>query len=340
MKYNTKTKQRIGLKILLFVGILLVMSALVVGFIAKQTYDNNLKAISSVSKKVQFDVQDGATTSSIAVNLKDKQIIRSDWAFEFYIRSHKDLGPIQSGTYRLDQNQSIPEIVKTLTTGKVATDLITILPAKNLEQIKAIFIKAGYTSQQTEEALSPSQYSAHPALSSKPENATLEGYLYPETFQKTGSTKPQDIVKMSLDEMQKRLTADVKAGFEKQGLTIHQAITLASIVENESATANDRAKVASVFLNRLKNYMKLESNATDEYSADNPAYNTYKIDGLPPGPISNVSESSIKAVAFPANTDYLFFVTADDKKTTYFSKTVEEHNALVRQYCKLNCAPH
>ncbi len=327
-------------KVLLIIFAVILVTILGAGAYVKMTYDKGLKAVSSVSEKVNFSVEKGMTIDEIAKSLKEKGLIKSDLIFRYYLRTHKDIGTIQAGEYLLDKNQTLEDIVRVLTGGKVATDQVTILPAKNLDLIKKSFIKSGYSESEVDADLNPSLYSAHPALAGKPAGATLEGYLYPETFQKTADTKLENIIKLSLDETNKRLTPDVKQGFASQGLSVYQAITLASIVENESATANDRAKVASVFLNRLKIKMRLESNATDEYSANNPAYDTYKIDGLPPGPISNVSGSSLEAVARPAQTDYLFFVTADDHKTTYFSKTVEEHNALVRQYCKLNRAPH
>ena len=136
-------------------------------------------------------------------------------------------------------------------------------------------------------------------------------------------------------------------------MTTHQAVILASIVEREVSKPEDRAQVAQVFLKRIKMGMKLQSDATASYGAVlngedinnmtssqilnyNSAYNTYLNTGLPPGPISNVSEASLKAVANPAQTDWLYFVSGDDK-VTYFSKTLEEHEALVQQHCKTNC---
>lgn len=339
MKQTSKLRNK---KATIFLAILTVLVlSLVAGLVVfKIKYENNLTAISSVSRKIPFNIENGTPTSVIATELKQKNVIKSDWAFELYIRNNKSLGSIQAGQYLLDQNQSVAEIAKIITSGKVATDLVTILPARNLEQIKQNFVKSGYTAEEVEKALNPDNYSSHPSLVDKPKGASLEGYLFPETFQTTANTTLEDVIKMSLDELNKKLTKEVIEGFKKQGLNIHQALSLGSIVENESATADDRAKVASVFLNRLAIKMRLESNATDEYSASNPGYDTYKIDGLPPGPISNVSQSTIQAVANPSKTDYLFFVTADDLKTTYFSKTAEEHASLVREYCKLNCAPH
>jgi UPF0755 protein len=132
----------------------------------------------------------------------------------------------------------------------------------------------------------------------------------------------------------------------KRGLSMHEGIILASIVEQEVSTPEDRAKVAQVFYNRMKRGMLLQSDVTAFYGAhilgvspsthvDSP-YNTYVHPGLPVGPISNVSATSLQAVANPANSDYLYFVAGDDG-TTYFSHTQAEHEALVRQYCIKLC---
>ncbi len=135
-------------------------------------------------------------------------------------------------------------------------------------------------------------------------------------------------------------------------MSTHRAITLASILEREVVTQDDRKQAAQVFLKRLGSDIKLQSDATASYGAvlDGVAdklnynqtllydskYNTYENAGLPPGPISNVSESSLEAVAAPASTDWLFFVSGDDG-TTYFSKTGQEHQALTERYCKKLC---
>ena len=146
--------------------------------------------------------------------------------------------------------------------------------------------------------------------------------------------------------MKKRLTPDVRAAFTKKGFTVHQGVILASIVEQEVSNTTDRPVVAQVFLKRLQDGMQLGSDVTAFYGAiiagkapsvnyDSP-YNTRIHDGMPPGPISNVSTSSLQAVATPANTDYVYFVAGDDGKT-YFSHTLDEHEALTEQHCKKLC---
>jgi UPF0755 protein len=310
----------------------LVISALVV----RNTYNQNLKPLSNISKKHVVTIQPGSSTAQISNALKSRGVIKSEWAFEWYVRNRQPKDELKAGTYVFDQTQSVPEIVNIIIGGKVATDLVTILPGKRLEDSKADFIKAGFSHAEVEAAFEPSQYSSHPALSEKPKEATLEGYLYPETFQKTAETKLKEVILLSLDEMALRLTDEVKKAIAKQGLNVHQAIILASIIEGEVSSPEERALVAQVFEKRLKEGIRLESNATDEYAKINPAYDSYKIDGLPPGPISNFTESSLKAVAYPAGTDWLYFVTGDNG-VTHFSKTLQEHEALVAKYCTTLC---
>jgi UPF0755 protein len=171
--------------------------------------------------------------------------------------------------------------------------------------------------------------------------------LYPDSFQKTATTDPKTIVAESLAEMQKHLTPDIRTGFAKQGLTVYQGVTLASIVEQEVPGQDDRNQAAQVFLKRLKIGMVLGSDVTAFYGAikdgvppsvtyDSP-YNTRIHKGLPPGPISNVTDSSLYAVAHPANTDWLYFVAGDDGKT-YFAKTEADHEANVSNYCHKLCS--
>jgi UPF0755 protein len=314
--------------------------------IVRKSYESNLRPVSNASTNHVVTIQIGSAPSEIADTLKAKGVIRSDWAFEWYIRNHNLREELKAGTYVLHENQSVPQIVDVLVSGKVATDLVTILPAQRLDQIRAAFIKAGFVDKDVDVALEPTQWAAHPALTDKPKEANLEGYLYPESFQKTAETTPKDIVKLSLDEMQLRLTSEVRQAISKQGLTLHQGIIFASIIEQEVSAGQDRPQVAQVFLKRYRQGMQLGSDVTAFYGAiinnkepsvdyDSP-YNTRLHVGLTPGPISNISESSLKAVAFPAGTDWLYFVAGDDGKT-YFSKTLAEHEELTKKYCTKLC---
>lgn len=337
MKFSHYSPRKFPVKGLIIALILVVIIGIVAAAYAiRQSYASHLKPLSSASRTQVITVEPGATTAEIADMLAEKGVIRSDWSFEWYVRSKNLRDSLKAGTYVVDQNQSVQEIVQVIVDGKVATDLVTIFPGKRLEETKQKFIEYGFTKTEVEQAFEPTQYASHPALTDKPKDASLEGYLYPETFQKTADTSLKDIIALSLDEMERRLTPDLRQAVAEQGLTLHQAMILASIVEGEVSSPEDRTKVAQVFLKRLDEGMRLESNATDSYAKINPAYDTYKIAGLPPGPVSNFTATAIQAVAYPAKTDWLYFVSGDDGKT-HFSKTFEEHEQNIEKYCTTLC---
>lgn len=336
LKYSYRSKRmrtrRIVLIIFLVILSLLIISAVVV----RKSYNDNLKPLSSSKETSAVTVEPGSVPSEIASTLKSKGIIKSDWAFEWYVRNHNLREQLKAGTYLLSPSDSIPEIAQIISEGKVATDLVTILPGKNLDEIKASLIESGFSAGEVDKALEPGQYANHPALTDKPKNASLEGYLYPESFQKTSDTTAAQIVKLSLDEMQKRLTPEMRKALTSNGLTLHQSITLASIIEQEVSNPADKPQVAQVFLKRLQEGGRLESDATNDYAKKDPKYNTYEVKGLPPGPIGNVTEETLNALAYPADTDWHYFVSGDDGKT-HFSKTLEEHQALTKKYCTQLC---
>lgn len=337
------------------VVLLLCLLVAVIGAMiaARQYYNTNLQPVSQLTASKLITIESGASTKQVAAQLHDASMIRDATVFEWYVRINGLRENIQAGSYYLRPNMSVQEIVGILTQGKVATDLFTILPGKRLDQIRQAFIDAGYDAASVDAALNPAQYKDHPALVDKPAAASLEGYLYPESFQKTATTKPETIIKQSLDLTQRYLTPEVRAGFVRHGLTVHEGVIVASIVEQEVSgkNPNDRPMVAQVFLKRLQIGMELGSDSTAVYGAkvagktltvgesigyDSP-YNTRMHTGMPPGPISNISESSLKAVAMPAQTDYVYFVSGDDG-ATYFSRTFEEHEANIAAHCKALCA--
>lgn len=332
---------------------ILVLTVLVAGvFLVRRTYLDGLKPVSSSQKSQLFTVEQGASVQEVAASLKAANLIRSSRSFEWYFRT-KDLREyMQAGTYSLHPGMSVSEIAEVLTKGRVATDLVTILPGKRIDEVRDGLINAGFEPGQVDAALDPARYADHPALVDKPDDANLEGYIYPESFQKTAETSPEAIIRAALDETHSVLTPKVRAGLVRQGLTVHEGIILASIVENEVRSADDRSKAAQVFLKRLSIGMPLQSDATSKYGAilagkepsptfDSP-YNTYNHKGLTPTPISNMTKISIEAVANPAATDYLYFVSGDEDEhgtsITYFSRTIEEHEAFVRRYCTKLCA--
>lgn len=345
--YRYDTRRRRWPKVLAIVLVLIIIAVSMGVWVLRRSYYANLGPVGGGSQRVLVTIETGATVHEVALTLQEKHLIKTSWSFEWYVRAHSLRDKIQAGTYEINQTQGVADIVDMIVHGRVAKDLFTILPGQRLDQIKQAFVKAGYTEAEVATAFEPAQYADHPALVDKPAGATLEGYLYPDSFQKVATTKASTIVRQSLDLMQQHLTQEVRAGFVAQGLTVHQGVIVASIVEQEVGKASDRPIVAQVLLRRYHIGMSLGSDVTAYYGAviagQKPSvgydsvYNTRLHKGLPAGPISNVSDSSLKAVAFPASTDYLFFVAGDDG-TTHFSHTEAEHEALTRQYCIKLCS--
>lgn len=347
MRYtNRPARKRWPRRILLLVtvgAVLIVGSTIAVRYV----YNENLKPVSTSQKPQEVTIKQGYTVDDIGKLLEQKGLIRSAWAFRLYVSSKEARNALQAGTYELAPNQSVAEIVSLLTHGKIVTNLVTILPGQRIDQVRKRLIQDGFSEAGVDAALNPSSYPGHPALVDKPAAASLEGYLYPDSYQRTAETDAEVVIRASLEQMDKQLTPDLRSAFAKQGLSTYQGIILASIVEREVPSQTDRDQVAQVFLKRLRIGMRLQSDATAAYGAIlagakpssgyDSAYNTYKHEGLPPTPISNVTISSLKAVAYPANTDWLYFVSGDDG-TTHFSKTIAQHEANVAQYCKRLCS--
>lgn len=323
-------------------GILLLV--LVVGL--RVWYGNNLRPVSDSNAPVYFTVQSGESKNQIADDLQASHLIRNAKAFETYLRSN-EITILQAGTYILKPSLSAQQIAQMMSTGQVAKNLLTILPGKRLDQIQKAFEAAGYPTNEITSAFRPSNYLGHPALNSLPTGAGLEGYLYPDSFQRITSTPATTILTESLDEMAKRLTPDIVNGFAAHGLSVFQGITLASIVYQETDNQLYEPTIAQVFLSRIAQNIALESNVTANYAADlagvprsttiDSPYNTYLHPGLPPGPIGNFASSALKAVAHPSNTDYLYFVADEQTHKVYFAHTQAEHNAQAQQYCPNTC---
>lgn len=334
-------------KTLLIIAIIAVFIVGGLALGARRYYYDNLKPVSaSSSETVQFVIPSGAVLPEIADSLKEANLIRDTRVFQQYVRSNGADEDIKAGTYELSPSYAVQDIVAIITEGKIVSSLITILPGMNLEQIKEAFTRSGYSTEEIAQGFEPTQYEDHPALAEKPAGANLEGYLYPESFQHTAESEVSDIIRASLDEMQKVLTPEIKNGITAQDLTVYEGMILASMIAKEVSNVEDKHTVAQVFLLRLEQGMRLESDPTAFYGAKldgqpnsvgyESAFNTYFIASLPPTPISNVTKADLEAVVEPSNSDYLFFVAGDDGNT-YFSRTLAEHEALTRQHCTTLC---
>ncbi|MCB0311460.1 MAG: endolytic transglycosylase MltG, partial [Bdellovibrionales bacterium] len=303
--HDRRTRFAMPNRLWIVLGIVIAV-ALIRVILARSLYYRGLEPVSSSQETTIYTVEQGATVKEIAQGLEEKKLIRSAWSMELYIHSKQLSEKMLAGTYALSPSEGTPSIVRTMTRGEVATRLVTILPGKRIDQVRAGLINDGFDPDSVDAALDPAQYSDLPVMAIKPKNVnTLEGLLWPESFQRDSSTTASTIIRQSLAEMGEQLTTDVQASFARQGLTTYQGVTLASILIQEVDKPNDQAQAAQVFLKRLKSGVTLGSDVTARYGAiaagrapsltyDSP-YNTLIHKGLPPTPISTISKSSLEA---------------------------------------------
>lgn len=300
-------------------------------------------------------IAEGSTLSDIATTLKNRMIIKNDLAFKIYAKLSGNSSSLKAGTYTLRPNLSVEDIVAIMTDGSagVVKHTITTYPGGTLSDFIATLKLAGFSEDEIRTALGREYL--NPVLSSKPADASLEGYIYGETITYTDKDTVEDIIGMLLEELSKSsLSYSLESRFHAHGLSFHEGVTLASIVQKEANNPEDMAMVAGVFYNRLALGMSLGSDVTVQYALDqvdpdrktyqdnisaldvDSCYNTRKNPGLPCGPISNPGISALRAVATPTDSPYLFFLTGDDGKM-YYSTTEAEHNANIIEHCQKLC---
>jgi UPF0755 protein len=330
-----------SLKKLLMVAIA-VVSALIVTMVVSFVVWYRVQMLPKTSNDIYhvITIQSGDSTTNIAEALEEKQIIRSSRAFVWHVRLNQVPG-LQAGSYRLSSKLSSAEIAAILASGKVSTLDVLIPPGLRLKQITARLVEAGFEPVEIESALNAVR--DHPLLKNVPRNVPLEGYLFPDTYKIGPDTTAEQLVRLMLTTFESKITPEIRTGVQNQGLTLEQAVVLASIVQMEEAEYDTQQKVAQVFIKRLNEGVPLGADPTFKYAAaetGQPAvpslqspYNTRLVSGLPPSPIANFNITALMAVANPADTSYNYFV-AGDNGITYFSFTQEQHEAFTQKYCQ------
>lgn len=338
--------------------VIVTLISIIIGF-SIGFYFCGLKPVSSLDTVIEFDVLSGTSKLDIIDDLKSRGLLRSKFASTVYIFFNRDLN-LQAGEYELKPNMSVKEIFEKLNKGDVKkvenTFKLTFIEGKRITDYVSIIAEAtDSTNEEVLEIINDTEYLNE--LIDKYWFLTddilkdgiyypLEGYLFPSTYNLYNGSSVKDIITKLLDGMEEKLSG-LKEKIEVSNYSVHEILTMASIVESEGANSEDRAGVAGVFYNRLNNGEPLGSDVTvyyaakknftndlylDEINACNP-YNTRgtcAISGLPIGPISNPSFESINATISPTEHDYLFFV-ADKNKKTYFTKTYSEHIAKTNE---------
>jgi len=296
-----------------------------------------------------FKVDLNEPTASVIQRLHDEGIIASAEAFRTYLLYSGLDTTLQAGEYRLSPAMTPIEIAHELQDATPDHVTFRILPGWRLEEVAAVLPTSGLEFS-PEEFLTSVHIPRNGYIFSDqlPSNASLEGFLYPETYELTRTLTLEGFIRVTLDNFQAHLTPDLQAGFSRQGLDIYSAVTLASMIQREAMVDDEMPMIASVFFNRMAAGMKLDSDPTVQYALgfnkaqntwwtnplsvedldiDSP-FNTYKYPGLPPGPIDNPGLNALKAVAFPASSPYYYFRAAcDGSQRHVFAKTFEEHVA-------------
>ncbi len=310
------------------------------------TIYGNLFAIRSHKIGVRtLYVPKGATLQAIARKLEEKGLIRNR---TFFILASKILlsdRKIMAGEYIFPEDTNVFGIISSFKEGKVYFKRVTIPAGYTVEQIGRLLERDGIVSK-TEFLTAVKDRDLIKLLGVEDINS-LEGFLYPDTYYFLKDEDARDIVKKMIGRFKHVFTPQMAMRAIELNMSIKNIITLASIVEKEAAIDRERPIIAAVFYNRLKRNMPLQSDPTVIYALGNrfrgnlkkvhllirSPYNTYKKRGLPPGPICSPSIKSIKAVLYPANVDYLYFVSKNNG-THYFSRTLREHNRAVYKYQK------
>lgn len=304
-------------------------------------------------RQVEFVIQPDESVDSIATRLYSAGLVRSPAYFRFRVRLTNAAPQIFAGRYRLNTGMSTSQIINTITSREAAV----------AQEVTVRFIE-GWRTEQFAEALvaaklvpsveafmtateDPKWNDTFSFLHTRPSGVALEGYLFPETYNFRQDATVDEIIQTLLRTFEERAAPQLLAAADARGMTLHQLVTVASIVEREAALPQERATIASVYYNRLAIPMPLQADPTVQYQIGTSGnwwptltasdlqqdgrYNTYLNPGLPPGPISNPGLASIEAALNPAQTDFLYFVAKGDGSHA-FARTLQEQEQNVRRY--------
>ncbi len=336
----------------LYIFLLLVVSvllAVVIWYLVALRYHSRNVAAEA------FSIKAGDSTISILERLEKKNLILSDVALKVYLYRHPEL-KLQAGEYSIEPHQTARQLLAQLAKGQTVSREISILfrEGLTLKEIQAQLTAAGYLTDGSFEKLGQIKITDLPArltipsfIKLLPAEATLEGYLFPDTYRVFKDFTAEDLMAKMLDNFDKKVSADMRTAISQSGRSFHDTVILASILQKEVRTEQEMRLASGVFQNRLKAGQALQSCATLAYilgvnkpqysyedtQIDSP-YNTYQHIGLTPGPVSNPGLTAIDAAIRPTNSDYNYFLARPDTGETVFSKTLEEHNTAKAKYLK------
>jgi UPF0755 protein len=308
----------------------------------------NLQPMPDQGEPKRVEIPTGSTAVAISHMLKEEEIVRNDLIFRYYAQYKGVAQRFQAGTYLFTSGMTIDQVIEKLINGDVYIETVkfTIPEGFTVQKIADHLTEQGLINKNTFLTLVNEGQFDYEFVKQIPSNRDikyrLEGYLFPNTYEiKKGSTE-YEIIDRMLAEFQKQLPPEWEKIFSEQGWTLHEGLTLASIIERETIVKKELPIVAGVFYNRLSNGWMMQSDATVQYASGDwkgrlyfkdlevdDSYNTFIVKGLPPGPVSNPGQAAIEAAAFPEKHDFYFFVTKKDGSNEhYFTKTFEEHRSM------------
>ncbi len=303
------------------------------------------KPAGAAGEPIDFEVTPGESASAILQRMQSLGIVTEPFLLRAYLRYLGIDRAIQAGHYDLSGSMTLRDLASALQHASLPALALTVPEGWQLEQIAEALpsAQASFSPEQFLEASRLGSYS--PALLAElPDPTNLEGFLFPDTYHLTQNSRASELVTTMLDTFDQRVDAELRAAYAEHGLSLYQAVTLASIVEREAIVADERPRIASVFLNRLQQGMKLDADPTVQYALgqqsdgawwkaaltledlrfDSP-YNTYLNNGLPPLPSPIQDFDSLRAVAFPEASPYLYFRAACDGSGRHtFAETLEQ----------------
>lgn len=297
-------------------------------------------------KKVIFEIKRGQREKEIANNLKREGLITSEILFRIYIFGKGFHKKLQAGSYLLSPSMSIPEIARKFVVGDVIRVKITIPEGFNLRQIEEK-LKENNLKVNNLFLLKAKDFKEEfEFLKEVPDDATLEGFLFPDTYFFFLDQSEREIVKKMLENFDKKFNSQIKEEAKRQGKSVFEILILASLIEKEVRNFEEKKLVSGILWKRLQHGMPLQVDATityitgkrttkisiEETKIDNP-YNTYRYVGLPPGPICNPGLESILAALYPKESEYWYYLSTPEGETI-FSKTLLEHNIAKAKYLK------
>jgi UPF0755 protein len=304
-----------------------------------------------------FVIQPGETTGSIAQRLAQQGLVTHPALFRFWVQWKGAEGRLQAGEYRLQQGMSMDELIEAMLASRAQDVAVTFVEGRRLEEYADVLAKAdvGIDPQRFLDLAQRGNF-AYDFLDTKPAGATLEGYLFPDTYRVIpGKTTPEELIHQMLKRFGDAYPAALREQAQRNtGLNTHQTVILASIIEREAQIKDERPRIAAVYTNRLRDRECLCADATIQYGIgktpewwpvlrqqarsiepQNP-FNTYTNPGLPPGPIASPGASALQAAANPEKTNYKYYVRDDVKNdgSHQFALTLPEHEANIARYQK------